>query len=76
MKSLGHVAYTSQVHVRNGCSEVREVLPNEKKLIQPNYSGTAAIILSTKYPFVSLEYVYNQRFGSIFPFLKASPCSI
>uniref|UniRef100_A0A669DU58 Rac/Cdc42 guanine nucleotide exchange factor 6 n=1 Tax=Oreochromis niloticus TaxID=8128 RepID=A0A669DU58_ORENI len=24
MKSLGHVAYTSQVHVRNGCSEEKE----------------------------------------------------
>lgn len=58
MKSLGQVAYTSQVHVRNGCSEVRdEVFLNEKKLIQPNYSGTAAIILNTKYPFVTLEYV-------------------
>lgn len=25
MKSLGHVAYMSQVHVRNGCSEVRDI---------------------------------------------------
>uniref|UniRef100_A0AAQ5YSJ9 Rac/Cdc42 guanine nucleotide exchange factor (GEF) 6 n=1 Tax=Amphiprion ocellaris TaxID=80972 RepID=A0AAQ5YSJ9_AMPOC len=67
MKSLGHVAYMSQVHVRNGCSEEKE---ERYLMLFPN-----VLVMLSASPRMS-GFIYQTNIISLFHITECTPVYI